>query len=131
MSFLAFQVSVNGERIYTVGADDWRHLSTTIRALRHGVLAREFGEDALTDQPLPIDEVFSVQLNASLAVPDGGPAQSKRQLNTHSYKSKELALGDEITIKVVENAVADHPPDARQDPDFPGATAIAPDPDSD
>ena len=82
---LAFEVSVNGKRRYVAG-----HLS---EQSLHLVLwgSNQFGRSA--------------SVNTSVAVPHNCPAG----LSTLSYESLPLAIGDELTVRIVDTDAPDAP----------------------
>jgi len=50
------------------------------------------------------------------------PTHPNRQLQTESYESRKLNVGDEITIRVVETGAPDEPNAPKPDPRFPKGT---------
>ena len=135
MSFMALEISVNGEHLYAVGTEGCRLLSAHIwgHRLTPDYFTRENWPE---DEELPNADIQRIDLRSSVAVPDeeGAAASNTPDRNGHkfiteSYKSKRLAVGDVVTLKGVETGVADEPNGPKLDPRFPGQTIILPDPD--
>jgi hypothetical protein len=82
---LAFEVSVNGKRQYVAGHPDGQTLHLTL-----------FGGNNF--QP-------AASINTFVAVPNNSPGG----LATLSYPGRPLAVGDELTIRIVDAATADAP----------------------
>jgi hypothetical protein len=82
---LAFEVNINGKRQYVAGHPDGKVLHLTL-----------FGGNNF--QP-------TASVTTSVAVPNNSPGG----LATLSYASQQLAVGDELTIRIVDAATADAP----------------------
>ena len=108
MSFLALKISLNDELMYTVGVDDWRHIHATVTAIRW--TAKDF-EKLQLDEDHPEGEIENIHLNAFVSVPDESDATStfSGQHKTGSFDAKNLAVGDVVTIKVIESDFGDEP----------------------
>ena len=83
---LAFEVSINGKRQYLAGHLDAQSLHLIVWG------SAQFG------QPM-------ASVNTSLAVPNTSPGG----LATLSYDSRPLAIGDELTVRIVDVAAFDAP----------------------
>ena len=86
---IALEVSINGERVFLAGIEDWDILHANLMARR----AQMQGED---------DE-FEIDV--------GGLAQPKvqNQLEHVRWGRKKLSVGDAITIRIVQVSTADTP----------------------
>ena len=129
MSFIAFEVSLNGERQYTVGAEDWQHVSAML--FGHRIDTSKFPELSESDKSeMPSEPYSHVQLRASVSVsgedmqitdPEGNVYN---QSKTGSYPSSMLSPGDVVEIRVIEADTADSPEWQKLDPRYPGRVAI-------
>lgn len=96
---LAFEISVNGEVLCTVGAEDWGHLATHIEAHRYSA-------DATKDVPCHATTYSFVGIPTSTS---GG------KFDTRMFDSKVLVLGDSVTVRLVETDAVDSPRDESAD----------------
>ena len=136
MSFIAFEVSVNGERQYTVGAENWKHISAIL--FGHYVDPSRFPQETDADNSeLPSKPFSHVQLRASVAVSGEDVQITDPEGHVHtesksgSYPSSTLSPGDVVEIRVIETDTADSPEWTKHDPRFPGGVAIMPSSDPD
>ena len=135
MGVIAFEVSVNGEHQYTVGAESWQHITAYV--LGHHIdpdRMRMMAGEEIPD--LPTSPFDHLQLHASVSVsgedfevtdPSGHVYTKSKSGN---YPNIKLAPGDEIQIRVIETDAPDAPEWQTHDPRFPGQTVILPKPDS-
>ena len=125
MRFMALEIAVNGELLYTVGAEDWRHVWAQ-------VMGHRMTPDSFTPEMMPPGKDFvDFQFYASVSVPGEASAASTsildrnaQQLITESYKGRKLSEGDVVTIKIVETGAADQPNAPKPDPMFLGQTVV-------
>jgi len=82
---LAFEVSLNGERLYLAGIHEWRCLSTRIEAIMMHQLRD------------PLRLITSVPRSA-----DGPP-------NMLHWGTQALKVGDTITVKIIDSDDVDEP----------------------
>jgi hypothetical protein len=82
---LTFEVSINGKRQYVAGHPDGQTLHLTV-----------FGGNNF--QP-------AASVTTFVAVPDNSPGA----LESLSYATRSLTVGDELTIRIVDAATADPP----------------------
>jgi hypothetical protein len=131
MSFIAFEVSLNGERQYTVGAENWQHISAML--LGHYIDPSRLPPAIDANSSDLLSKPFShVQLRASVSVfgedvqitdPEGHVHTKSK---SGSYPESILSPGDVIEIRVIETVTADSPEWTKHDPRFPGRVAIMP-----
>ena len=114
MSFMAFEVSLNGERKFTVGADNWKHISAILSG--HYIDPSSFPTDSDTDSSHLENEPWShVSLSATIAISgeDVEVADPEGQVHTESksgsYPTAKISPGDVIQIRVIETDSADDP----------------------
>ena len=129
MSFLAFEVRINGKHKYTVGAENWLHLSTFLSA--HLVDPARF-------PPLPDEEVSDpiaepmvhLHLGSSVVIadedvevtdPDGHVRTEHR---SGHYEVPKIAEGDVIEIRIITTDEATDP--QWENPNNRGGPAIVP-----
>ena len=131
MSFIAFEVSLNGERQYTVGAENWKHISAILFA--HYIDPSRFPPETVADNSeLPSKPFSHVQLRASVAVSGEDVQITDPEGHVHtesksgSYPASTLSPGDVVEIRVIETDIADSPEWTKHDPRFPGGAAIMP-----
>ncbi len=112
MSFIALEISLNDELIYTVGTEEWRHMEAAVRAIRWPA---EFIEklESSEDTEQPERELEHIHLHAHVSVPNetdsAATNPSGGQFQTGSFDVKNLAVGDVVTIKVIESDFGDEP----------------------
>lgn len=82
---LAFEVSLNGDRLYLAGIDQWGHMVSRIEALMI---------DQLRDP---------IRLTTSIAKSPKGPP------NSLHWGTQALKVGDTVTVKIVEADDVDRP----------------------
>jgi hypothetical protein len=100
MRFIAFEISLNGDRLYTVGAEEWQ----TIWA---HVLGHRISPDIFPPETFPPgveiseDRVTSINFSASVSIPvaesERSEVPSQRDINiskTGSYPGTKLKVGD-------------------------------------
>ena len=134
MSFMALEISVNGKRLYTVGAEDWRMLTAHIWG--HRITPDLIPPEILPPgEEVPEGDSIGINFTASVSVPedeneipDSAGPQTGKQFSSESYRSRRLNVGDVVAIKVIETDVADEPNGPKADPRFPGATVLRADP---
>ena len=134
MSFIAFEVSLNGDQQYTVGAEEWATIWAHV--LAHRIDPSLFPPEAeLEGAGVPDQPVIVVKFRASVAVPGADQAQAEIQSDrrystsrTGSYPGFKLAPGDVVEIKVIETDSADKPKWQERDPRFSGHVAMPSDP---
>jgi len=130
MSFIAFEVSLNGDQQYTVGAEEWATIWAHV--LAHRIDPSLFPPEAeLEGAEIPDQQVIGVNFRASVSIPVKDQAQaeteSQRRYSTSktgSYPGFKLAPGDVVEIKVIETDSADKPKWQERDPRFPGPTIM-------
>ena len=130
MSFMALEISVNGGRLYTVGAEDWRTLRAHV--LGHRMTPEFFTPEMMPPgEEVPDKDVVGINLSASVSVPGEGytefrisPPQQINEYTSKSFKHRSLKVGDVVTIKIIETDVADKPDAPKPDPRYPGPTAM-------
>ena len=134
MNFVALEISVNGERLYTVGSENWQSLRAHVWGIR---IAPDFiTPDMLPEgEEIPDKDIQRIDLHASVSHPGEGtissiPTRKGNEVISESYRRRQLKLGDVITIKVIETDVADEPNGPKADPRFPGPTIMRADPES-
>lgn len=133
MGFIAFDISLNGKRQYTVGAEEWQTIWAHV--IGHYIdpsklpLVADEDESELSNEPF-----CHVQLRASISVsgedvevtgPDGHVYTKSK---SGSFPASILSPGDVVEIRVIETDEADSPEWEQHDPRFPGGVAIMPDP---
>ena len=129
MGFIAFEISLNGERQYTVGAEDWKHISATL--FGHYIDPSKFPPVPDGDiSELPSEPYSHVQMHASVSVsgedvqitdPQGNVYNKSK---TGSFPASVLSPGDVVEIRVIETDAADSPEWEKYDPRFPGQVVI-------
>lgn len=129
MSFIAFEVSINGDRQYTVGAENWKHISAILSG--HYINPSRFPPEIDADNSeLPSEPISHVQLWASVAVSGEDVQITDPEGHVHtesksgSYPAPKLSPGDVVEIRVIETDSADSPEWAKHDPRFPGHAVI-------
>ena len=135
MSFMALEIAVNGELLYTVGAEDWRMVWAHV--MGHRITPDSFTPEMIPPgKEVPDEDSVGINFMASVAVPGeetvfstDSPDSIGEQFMTESYKGRKLSVGDVVTIKVIETDAADEPNGPKPDPRFPGQTVVLPDPD--
>ena len=129
MRVIAFEVYVNDEHQYTVGAESWQHISAHVVGyhIDPDQIRKMAGEEV---PDLPTNPFEHLQLHASVAIsgedyevtsPSG---HVHTQSKSGSYPNFKLAPGDEIQIKVIETDAPDAPEWHTDDPRFPGQNLI-------
>lgn len=108
MTDTALEVSLNGTVLCTVGMESWSRLGAMIQGIR---ISEEMLDEirvrmaeSEADAPLPVEEWLMLDCHVGLPNPDR-PSNSR----THSYGSEKLAVGDEITIRIIETDRPDDP----------------------
>ena len=123
MKSIGFEVSVNGEHIYTVGIDDWRIITAEVRG-------SHFPADKIPSNSWPPDQAFpeeglrNIHFGAHVAV-DKDPPGLRGSLDSLSYERKSISVGDTVTIKVVLTDSPDEPNAPKADPNRPGAVLVS------
>ena len=125
MKFVAFEVSINGDRKYSVGSDNWQHLSANL--IGHHIDPSRFSELSEADKAeLPSEPYNHLQLTALVSVsgkdiqitdPEGHVYTKSK---TGSYPACMLSPGDVVEIRIIETDEADSPRWENLDPRFPG-----------
>ena len=108
MSFIALEISLNDEKVYTVGIEEWRHLNAGVRAIRWPAELVEKHNQA-TDEIFPEHELENIHLEAHVSIPIESDSADGRGSQTGSFDVKNLAVGDVVTIKVIESDTGDEP----------------------
>ena len=128
---IAFEVSVNGEHLYTIGAEQWKHISAQLSGHHFDpveVRARLVEESS----ELPTEPFDHLQLSGSISVygedtevtlPDGNRYPRSK---SGSYPPKKLAPGDTVQIRVIETEATDCPDWDPSDPRFGGQVGFLP-----
>jgi len=110
MTVKALEIRLNGKKLYTVGMENWRMFGATVSGHRHTKeLLEQF--QAMSDAPLPAfgpEGLESLDFTAYVGVPSEDP-NTPGESSGQNYESHNLAIGDEITIKVVETDQPDKP----------------------
>ena len=96
MNFMALEISVNGERLYTVGADKWRTLWAHV--LGHRLTPDSFTPEMMPPgEEVPESDAIGINFSASVSVPEdeheilkSAPTRTGNQYLTESYKSRRL-----------------------------------------
>jgi hypothetical protein len=135
LGVIAFEVSVNGEHQYTVGAESWQHITTYV--VGHHIDPNQMRKMAGEDIPdLPTSPFDYLQLHATVSIsgedfqftdPSG---HMYTRSKSGSYPNIELSPGDEIRIRVIESDAPDAPEWQVPEPRFPGPTVNLLKPDS-
>ena len=89
---IALEISVNGEILYAVGAENWGAMSASVDAQR-------FSLDG------GIDGTPTAVVQGVVNVPSKLPGQFDGRI----YKHQQLALGDVVEIRFVEKDAVDEP----------------------
>ena len=118
MTITALEVSLNGKVLYTVGMEGWRSLGANIHGHRLSEETLDEIRSEITqmaaDQPLPDKEIL--HLSCHVGIPDPGrPSSSTGQ----PYGLEKLAVGDEITIRIVKTDKPDDPPKPPREGKYP------------
>ena len=131
----AFEVSINGEHHYTVGAEKWQLI--TAQVLGHHIDPEEIrGKSNEEIRGLPDESFDNFRLHASVSVsgedvrrvsPRGRVYTKSR---SGSYPTTRLSPGDVVQIRIVETHSPDSPEWQSDDPRFPGQTVLLPDSDT-
>jgi len=122
LTTLSFEISVNGERVYTIGDKDWRALSAQI--MGHNFLLEEMKRNGLTnDEDPPETDIKNINLHAWVAAPHN-EQRTSGSMNTKSYDTKQLKPGDIVSIKIIADGEPDAPNVPMHDPDVDGAYAV-------
>ena len=122
MTTIALEISVNDERLYTVGVKEWRMLMAQI--MGHRTPLDSFPKDNWPpDQDFPDKDFEDFQLFASVAINHDPPAKGG-SLKSQSYKSVKLGVGDIVTIKIVEADAPDKPNAPKPDTQPPGQVEL-------
>ena len=132
---MALEICVNGERLYTVGAEDWRVVWAHI--MGHRMTPEFFTREMMPPgEDIPEKDVIGINLGASVSMPAEGytglgnsPPQQQNEHTTGSFKHRQLKVGDVVTIKIIETEAADNPDAPKPDPRYPGPTVMPADPD--
>ena len=128
MAAKALEISVNGERLYVVGASEWRALHAQVWGNR---IPADFftRENWPESEELPESDVEHVDLLASVSTPNpsygsnsGRNRDASKQYLTESYETRRLEVGDVITIKLIETGSPDRPNGPKPDPRHLGRT---------
>lgn len=109
MTFKALEIHLNGKKLFTVGHKDWNSLQAHVWGHRWQP-DRVSEEDWPDGEPLPTEPFENINLHCWVSVPkgDGQPDENGTILyDTEAYDDQPLSVGDEITITVVDTAVAD------------------------
>lgn len=130
MSYVALEVSINGEHKYTVGAEEWRTIWAQV--FGHHVTPAMFPAEALPPgQEIPEVGVTTLNFMASVSIPldeiDSNRSTSERNgksLQAGCYPSTPLTVGDVLTIKVVDSDGADEPEWRSGDPTRIGLSKV-------
>ena len=131
MGRIAFEVSINGEHLYTVGAEQWKFISAQL--IGHHIdpdeIRAAIGEDPSN---LPKEPSDHMQLHCSVSVsgedtqvtgPDGNLYPKSK---SGSYPARTLVSGDSVQIKIIETDSPDSPDWHSDDPRFGGRVALLP-----
>ena len=117
MTVKALEVSLNGEVLYVVGMDGWSMIGAGISGHRRtketliDPKMQEFLDDAKKQSPDAFPAFLSrlqesLRLSCHVGVPDPDrPSSSSGQ----SYESKDLKIGDTVTIRIIETDSPDLP----------------------
>lgn len=132
MGRIAFEVSINGEHLYTVGAERWKAISAQLSG--HHTDPDEI-RAALGEQSsdLPAEPFDYLQFSCFVAVygedtdvvgPDGKRYPKSK---SGSYPVKRLAPGDTLQIRVIETEATDSPDWHTDNPRFGGPAGLSSD----
>lgn len=133
MGIIAFEVSINGEHQFTVGAEKWQHISAQV--FGHHIDPDQIRARAGEDIPdLPTKPFDHLQLHASVSVSGEdiqmtdhlGHVYTKSKSKSGSYPTSKLSPGDVIEIRVIETDTPDSPEWQSHDPRFPAQNVILP-----
>ena len=111
MSFQAFEVSVNGEHLYTAGAEDWRQIWCNVLAHRTPPELFPLPTDQETAE-LPDEPIIGMLLSTHLSVlVDWRPrSEAPNDISkSGTFPRIELKVGDVIQIKIIETDSVDEP----------------------
>ncbi len=110
MTVKALEVLLNGEKLYTVGMEDWRMLGATVTG--HRISAEDIERiQAAHDQPMPglgPEACEGLDLSAYVGVADADPNRPGGS-SGQNYERHKLTVGDEVTIRVIETDQPDKP----------------------
>jgi hypothetical protein len=108
MTVTALQISLNGTVLYTVGMEGWHSLGASVYGLRHTKEMMEQFVAQLDEAPPGYEardtEFLHFSAHVSLPDPDGSGSSTGQ-----GYGQETLAVGDEVTIRVVETDSPDLP----------------------
>ena len=132
MSFTALEISLNGERMYTVGIDEWQTIWAHV--LGHRIDPAIFaGDPNMSDAEQPDSPVSMVNFRASVSVPTphsermtDSEGRTYNSSKTGSYQGVTLSPGDVVQIRVIETDSADTPQWEERDPRFPHGSVFLP-----
>ena len=108
MTVTALEISLNGKVLYTVGMQGWASLGASIYGLRYTKEMMEHVVAQMDEVPAGYEAQDSefLHLSAHVSIPDpDGSGSSTGQ----GYGQETLAVGDEVTIRVIETDSPDLP----------------------
>ena len=108
MTVTALEISLNDKVLYTVGMEDWIHLSARIMG---GRITKEMHEEMVSQMDeIPADfearEIERLSLSAHVGVPKSDGSTSS---TGQSYRDETLSVGDVVTIRVIKTDSPDLP----------------------
>ena len=123
MSFFALEISLNGERLYTVGINEWQTIWAHV--LGHRIDPADLAGDPNTRYAeLPDRPVSTVNFSASVSVPTpvseritDAEGRTYNSSKSGSYQGVKLSIGDVVQIAVIETDSADTPQWQGRDPE--------------
>lgn len=108
MTVTALEISLNGKVLYTVGMEGWASLRASIYGLKHTKEMMEQFVAQMDEIPAGYEardtELLHLSASVSLPAPDGS-----RFSTGQGYGQETLAVGDAVTIRVIETDSPDLP----------------------
>ena len=108
MTVTALEISLNGKVLYTVGMEGWASLGASIYGLRRTKEMMEQVAAQMDEVPAGYEaqdtEFLHFSAHVGLPDPDGSGSSTGQ-----GYGQETLAVGDEVTIRVIETDRPDLP----------------------
>jgi hypothetical protein len=118
MSVTALEIRLNGEILYVVGMPGWQMFGANVSGHKYTaeIAAQIRAQVGSSIAGMPDEDVEALSLNCFVGLPDPErPGSSTGQ----NYGTQALAVGDEITIRVIETDNPDLPlPPSGSDHEF-------------
>jgi hypothetical protein len=108
MTVTALEILVNGKKLYVVGMRGWQMLGANVQGHKHTpeMMAKVREQVGTLTPGMSEEDLESLSLHCYVGLPD-----PKRPGSSHgqNYGVRALAIGDEITIRVIETDDPDSP----------------------